>query len=71
MKAVVGWLCDPYVHMLVVGLVLVRLAIGAGGDEASEGIGTAARCHTCLHIHANDAACRPVVVTTPTAPRVD
>jgi len=67
MKAVVGWLCDPYVHMLVVGLVLLLLAMGGGGDEAGEGRGATGRCHTCLHIHASDAACRTVLATTPHA----
>ena len=34
MKSVLGWLGDPYIHMFAVALILARLAMGVGPDDA-------------------------------------
>jgi hypothetical protein len=63
MKAVVGWLCDPYIHLLVVGLVLVRLAMGAGGDRPTDATGQPpVRCAACRGFHMEGVECIPIVV---------
>lgn len=33
MKAVLGWILDPYVDILIVALILLRLAVGVGAGE--------------------------------------
>ena len=33
MKAVLGWMLDPYVDILVVALILLRLAVGVSASE--------------------------------------
>jgi hypothetical protein len=33
MRKVFGWILDPYVHIFLIGLLLVRLAMGFGGDD--------------------------------------
>jgi hypothetical protein len=65
MKAILGWFCDPYVHMLLVGLVLVRMAMGAGGDEPVSSRDRMVRCQSCQSVHKLSKACLQVVVTAP------
>lgn len=50
MKTLLGWLCDPYVHILVIGLILVRLAMGSG-TEGSSRRATAQFCERCGDYH--------------------
>jgi hypothetical protein len=72
MKAVFGWLSDPYVHVFAVGLVLVRLAMGVGGDEPGDMLSAPAlRCQACVYAHQRGLPCPPVVVKTTAAPRAD
>ena len=33
MKAYLSWLCDPYIHVLLVGLVLIKIASTASVAE--------------------------------------
>lgn len=33
MKKLIGWVCDPYVHMILIGLLLVRLAMGTNAED--------------------------------------
>jgi hypothetical protein len=33
MRKAFGWIFDPYVHVFLIGLLLVRLAMGAGADD--------------------------------------
>ena len=54
MKAVLGWVSDPYVHVFLVGLLLVRLATGTGGGEPGEPVDRLANCTACRTAH--DAA---------------
>ncbi len=56
MKAVLGWLSDPYLHIIAVGLVLVRLAMGAGGGETSDPYDGLTPCVVC---HASHQASKP------------
>jgi hypothetical protein len=67
MKAILGWFCDPYVHMLLVGLVLVRLAMGTGGDEPIASRDRMVRCQSCQSVHRIGKACLQVVAKTPDA----
>jgi hypothetical protein len=61
MKSVLGCLSDPIVHVFVVGLVLFRLALAAGGSETVEAGEPFKRCETCARLHPNHVACHPVV----------
>ena len=62
MKAVLGWLADPYVHMFAVGLGLVWLAMGSGGDAAP--VGSNVRCQRCMKAHVGEGPCQPTVAIT-------
>ncbi len=57
MKAVLSWLCDPYLHMFLVALVVLRLSTGAGGGEPNAGASMSRPdCVLCLG-HDEDAIC--------------
>ena len=72
MKSVLGWLGDPYIHMFAVALILARLAMGVGPDDAkAETALTLTRCSACLHFHTKGNVCRTVVVDTAARPAVD
>jgi hypothetical protein len=61
MKAVLGWLKDPYIHIFVVGLVLVRLAMGTGGDESADpAADRAITCAVCQSPHPAGKSCPQV-----------
>jgi hypothetical protein len=59
MKAVLSWVSDPYVHMIVVALILVRLAMGAGGGEeqVDKSSGEQVRCRLCDDGHEPGISC--------------
>jgi hypothetical protein len=50
MKTIFGWLCDPYVHVIGIVLIMARLAVPAG-DERVEATRRLVHCTHCLHIH--------------------
>lgn len=71
MKAILGWLCDPYVHIVAVGLILIRLAMGFGGDaSATASSDEQPRCSSCLRFH-NGTDCNPTLIRVVEAPRAD
>ena len=56
MKRMLGWLSDPYLHVIVIGLLLLRVAAMSGGDssktaQAAEPV----RCDTCHVSHDDDS----------------
>jgi hypothetical protein len=65
MKAVLGWLCDPYFHMVLLVLVLVRLGMGLGTQEAKEITAQGSECRLCQQVHEANQICPPRVVQAP------
>ncbi len=57
MKALVGWLSDPYVHILVVALVLVRLAMMGAADDASTASMEVVHSASCAGTHPPTESC--------------
>ena len=57
MKALVGWLSDPYVHILVVALVLVRLAMMGAADDTSDPNAEPVHTITCAGTHPPTESC--------------
>jgi hypothetical protein len=55
MKTIVGWLGDPYLHLVGIGLIV--LAIGAG-INSEPGRGEASdRCDLCHRFHDESLGC--------------
>lgn len=52
MKTLMNWLGDPCVHLIVIGLILIRLTMGGSSEsnpQADEqGL---ANCNVCHHRH--------------------
>jgi hypothetical protein len=62
MKAVFGWLSDPYLHVLAIGLVLVYLVIGLGGGEPAAGSPSPTQhLPGCSKAHDTKDMCQPTV----------
>jgi hypothetical protein len=59
MKALTSWLCDPCVHLFVIGLLLVRMAMSAGSepDLAALDDDGSKICRTCRKYHEAPSAC--------------
>ena len=51
MKTLLGWLCDPYLHVIVIGLVLMRMALAASGEEPASQARRQVYCERCLDVH--------------------
>jgi hypothetical protein len=67
MKTIFGWLCDPYVHVIGIALILGGIAVPAG-DERGEPARRLVQCKTCLTVHeSRDGICR----VTPVISRLD
>jgi hypothetical protein len=67
MKAIVNWLFDPYVHILVIALVAVRLAtMGASDDARDAGSPSIELSHSayCAQLHAASECCAPFAART-------
>jgi hypothetical protein len=59
MKVLLGWLCDPYVHVFMIGLLLIRLAMGSSPDRQVSSPNTATFCQGCNDYHESwDGRCR-------------
>jgi hypothetical protein len=58
MKAVVGWLSDPYLHMILIVLVVVRVSMGLGSNQQpQEPTRPTVECRVCHDMHDNDREC--------------
>jgi hypothetical protein len=58
MKALAGWLCDPCVHLLVIGVLLVHLAMSASADGDSTGRDDSDKnCQACRGYHEPYLSC--------------
>ena len=51
MKILLGWLCDPYVHVFLIGLVLARLAMDAGKEPIVAPASSCSYCERCHDYH--------------------
>jgi hypothetical protein len=60
MKSVFGWLVDPYVLVVLIGLLMVWLSIRGGTPEAGEGVEAASVCAVCRHSHTAGVDCEHV-----------
>ena len=59
MKALLGWLCDPYIHVILIGLLLIWLAMGSSPDPQVSSSHTATFCPRCNDYHEGwDGRCR-------------
>jgi hypothetical protein len=45
-----GWLCDPYVHVIGIALILGGIAVPAG-DDRREPARRLVQCKNCLTVH--------------------
>ncbi len=64
MKAMIGLLCDPCLHLVMIGLLLARLSAGVApdDDERVAYAGPDATCPICKQISVHLASCsRPVI----------
>jgi hypothetical protein len=61
MKTVLSWLCDPCVHLLVVGLILAHFAMKMGEGSSSSAGARASVCETCHEYHAATQECPTAV----------
>jgi hypothetical protein len=55
MKMIVGWLGDPYLHLVGIGLIV--LAIGAGISSESGRSDATERCDSCQRFHDESVVC--------------
>lgn len=51
MKNLLGWLCDPYLHVILIGLVLVGLAMRPAPNEPTRSMPALYFCQNCLDFH--------------------
>jgi hypothetical protein len=59
MKVLLGWLCDPYVHVFLIVLLLIWLAMGSNPDERVKPPQRAHFCPRCNDYHGGwDGGCR-------------
>ena len=59
MKTMVGFLREPYLHVFLIGLLLVRLAMSSGTNEPARTSRHAVLCERCHDYHENwDGGCR-------------
>jgi len=59
MKILLRLVCDPYLHVFLVGLLLVRLAMSTGTNERVRTSRSAVFCERCLDYHeSGDGGCR-------------
>lgn len=68
MKVLLSWISDPCVHLIVIGLLLMRMMMGVGAEGESEEL--AARptnCHVCGALHAVESPC-PILAAQRFAP---
>jgi hypothetical protein len=68
MKTILCWLCDPYVHLFAIGLLLVWLAMGIGTEsDEPEDRDLAPVRHASARSHQLDEFA-PVVYAPPRGP---
>jgi hypothetical protein len=59
MKILLGWLCDPYLHVILIGLLLGCLAMTTGTNEPARAARPPVFCERCLDYHeSGDGGCR-------------
>ncbi len=65
MKAFLSWFCDPYVHVLLIGFVVINLASSGNGgaDPAAASTHRAVACPRCGE-RPETAICRHVLDET-------
>ena len=51
MKTLLGWILDPYLHVLLIGLLLVWVAMGWGADEKVVVAASGTYCERCNECH--------------------
>lgn len=66
MRSLIGWVSDPYVHIAIICVVLLRLAMAAGGDDLAGSPPLVGSCPACFRIHQPGTACVPPVKQVPT-----
>jgi hypothetical protein len=58
MKVIMGWICDPCVHLIGIGLVVGHLVVGMGSEGESETLADSrTSCSTCKAIHGVGTPC--------------
>ncbi|HMB06458.1 MAG TPA: hypothetical protein VKP69_22330 [Isosphaeraceae bacterium] len=63
MKVVLSWIGDPCIHLIVIGLLLMRLMMGISPDSESEDLADLApKCRICGTPHGSGMTCPTLVV---------
>jgi len=63
MKAILGWLGDPFLHLLGIGLIVLAIGARMGSDPGKGDVGAADSCDLCLKIHEAAKPCARVIVS--------
>jgi hypothetical protein len=63
MKVMLGWLYDPCVHLIGIGLVVGYLIMGTGSESETENLADSlTRCPNCAAMHFAGTACPMLAV---------
>ena len=71
MSAVLGWFKDPYVHMILVGVVLAQLAVGNHADETIDSAREPIACQVCNRVISKPGGHMHYVARADVAPQRD
>jgi hypothetical protein len=62
MKTVLGWLGDPYLHLIGIGLLVLTLGSRLGAESTKVELSAYSECELCGRLHDENKACSPIVV---------
>jgi hypothetical protein len=62
MKAVLGWLGDPYLHLIAIGLLVLTLGSRLGAESTKAELSSYSQCELCGRLHDDNKPCTRIVV---------
>jgi hypothetical protein len=63
MKRIVGWLCDPYLHLLGFGAILLAIGLMVSPDKAGTFEAASPTCSLCSGNHDENLPCPRVIAS--------
>ena len=57
MKAILGWLCDPFLHLLVIAAIVVAVGARMSSEPAKADASAEASCARCHRNHDDLKGC--------------
>jgi cytochrome c553 len=61
-KAILGWLCDPFLHLLVIGAIVLAVGARMSSEPAKADAAAEASCARCHRNHDDLNECPQLAV---------